>query len=266
MPLYCSNTGSTALREAEVQQPITAAHLSLTSSFLAFSAKVGQSRGAVFLDELDLAAEHAARGVDLLDRELLGLHRAGFRDRHRAGDRMQDADGDFGVGDRESGGVDRGGRRARRRRTGAAATTSPAAPPSPSAACAGTAITVPACSRLTYATPSLFRGRALQSATIAEVSLGTDTQDRVCCIARPRRRFFTRISDTMAGRLRVAGGSGSTAFGANTTNGLPTRRWKTTRCASPRRARGAGPPPASPTPRSARSRSWRWKRSAAPSR
>src|SRR6185295_5098057 len=43
MPLYCSNTGSTALREAEVQQPMTAAHLSLTSSFLAFSAKVGQS-------------------------------------------------------------------------------------------------------------------------------------------------------------------------------------------------------------------------------
>ncbi len=43
MPLYCSNTGSTALREAEVQQPITDATLSLTRSFLAFSAKVGQS-------------------------------------------------------------------------------------------------------------------------------------------------------------------------------------------------------------------------------
>src|SRR3984885_6436798 len=43
MPLYCSNTGSTALREADVQQPITDAHLSLTSSFFAFSAKVGQS-------------------------------------------------------------------------------------------------------------------------------------------------------------------------------------------------------------------------------
>src|SRR5215831_1853631 len=43
MPLYCSNTGSTALREAEVQQPMTDAHLSLTRSFLAFSAKVGQS-------------------------------------------------------------------------------------------------------------------------------------------------------------------------------------------------------------------------------
>src|SRR6266436_2854967 len=43
MPLYCSNTGSTALREADVQQPMTAAHLSLTKSFFAFSAKVGQS-------------------------------------------------------------------------------------------------------------------------------------------------------------------------------------------------------------------------------
>ena len=43
MPLYCSKTGSTALRDAEVQQPMTAAHLSLTRSFLAFSAKVGQS-------------------------------------------------------------------------------------------------------------------------------------------------------------------------------------------------------------------------------
>src|SRR6202034_53006 len=43
MPLYCSNTGSTALREADVQQPITAAHLSCTRSFFAFSAKVGQS-------------------------------------------------------------------------------------------------------------------------------------------------------------------------------------------------------------------------------
>src|ERR1700750_3338776 len=43
MPLYCSNTGSTALRDADVQQPITDATLSLTRSFLAFSAKVGQS-------------------------------------------------------------------------------------------------------------------------------------------------------------------------------------------------------------------------------
>src|SRR5713101_6121876 len=43
MPLYCSNTGSTALREADVQQPMTAAHLSWTRSLFAFSAKLGQS-------------------------------------------------------------------------------------------------------------------------------------------------------------------------------------------------------------------------------
>src|SRR6187401_831432 len=43
MPLYCSMTGSTALRDAEVQQPMIAATLSLTRSFLAFSANVGQS-------------------------------------------------------------------------------------------------------------------------------------------------------------------------------------------------------------------------------
>src|ERR1700722_9263825 len=43
MPLYCSNTGNTALRDADVQQPMTAAHLSLTRSFFAFSANVGQS-------------------------------------------------------------------------------------------------------------------------------------------------------------------------------------------------------------------------------
>jgi hypothetical protein len=103
MPLYCSNTGSTALREADVQQPITEAHLSCTRSFFAFSAKGRPVAGAVFLDELDLAAEHAALRVDLLDGELLGFHRAGLADRHRAGDRMQDADGDFGVGDREPG-------------------------------------------------------------------------------------------------------------------------------------------------------------------
>src|SRR5580692_3887422 len=107
MPLYCSTTGSTALREAEVQQPMIAATLSLTRSFLAFSAKVGQS-GAVFLNEFDLAPEHTAHGVDLLDGELFGLDRPGFRNRHRAGGRMKNADCHFGVGDRQPRGVDRG--------------------------------------------------------------------------------------------------------------------------------------------------------------
>ncbi len=67
--------------------------------------------GAVFLDELDLAAEHAAQGVDLLDGQLLGLDRSGFGDRHRACRRVKDADRDFRVGHRQSSGVDGGGRR-----------------------------------------------------------------------------------------------------------------------------------------------------------
>src|SRR5215207_11310609 len=41
--LFASNTGSTALRLAEVQQQKVAATLSLWISFFAFSAKVGQS-------------------------------------------------------------------------------------------------------------------------------------------------------------------------------------------------------------------------------
>src|SRR5690606_1422290 len=43
MPLYCSKMGNTALRDADVQQPNTAATLSFTNNFLDFSAKVGQS-------------------------------------------------------------------------------------------------------------------------------------------------------------------------------------------------------------------------------
>ena len=43
MPFSFSKMGSTALREAEVQQPNTAATRSLIKSFLLFSAKVGQS-------------------------------------------------------------------------------------------------------------------------------------------------------------------------------------------------------------------------------
>src|SRR2546423_8254454 len=42
-PLYCSNTGSIALRLAEVQPPKTVATLSTVMSCLAFSANVGQS-------------------------------------------------------------------------------------------------------------------------------------------------------------------------------------------------------------------------------
>ena len=54
--------------------------------------------GAVLLHDLDLAAEEAAHRVDLVDRQALGLDRAGLADGHGAGGRMQLADGDFGVG------------------------------------------------------------------------------------------------------------------------------------------------------------------------
>ncbi|MNS60733.1 hypothetical protein D3C72_937430 [compost metagenome] len=73
-------------------------------------------RGAVFLDDLDLAAQNAAHGIDLLDGQALGLNRPGFADGHGAGRRVQLAYRDFGVGNGQAGGVDGGsGRRGRAR-------------------------------------------------------------------------------------------------------------------------------------------------------
>ena len=69
----------------------------------------GESRpiaGAVFLDKLDLAAEHAALLVYLVDGEFFGLDGAGFADCHCTGDGVKDADGDRVVGNREAGCVD----------------------------------------------------------------------------------------------------------------------------------------------------------------
>ena len=63
----------------------------------------------------------------------------------------------------------------------------------------------------------------------------------------------------MTGRQRILPSAGTIIAGS------PIRRWKTTRSASPPRARGAGPRRASPRPPSARFPSSRWKRSAAPS-
>ena len=51
-------------------------------------------RCAVLDDGLELLAEHAALGVDLLDREQLGVAHRHLADRHRAAQRVQDADGD----------------------------------------------------------------------------------------------------------------------------------------------------------------------------
>src|SRR5258705_10700920 len=83
--------------------------LVVDKQLLRFFRKCRPVAGAVFLDELDLASEHAAGGVDLFDGELFGLDRTGFRNRHRAGGRVQDADGDFSIGNRETRGVDRSG-------------------------------------------------------------------------------------------------------------------------------------------------------------
>ena len=77
-------------------------------------------------------------GVDLLDRELLGLHRARLGDRHGAGDRMQDADRHFGVGHGEAGRVDsRTWPEPAQRRISAAIAPWPEVPPCPSAVCGG---------------------------------------------------------------------------------------------------------------------------------
>src|SRR5258705_11958135 len=107
MPLYCSTTGSTALRDAEVQQPMMAATLSLTSSFLAFSAKVGQSLAPSSWMNLILRPRTPPAALICFDGELLGFDRTGFRNRHRAGGRVQDTDRHFSIGYRETWGVDR---------------------------------------------------------------------------------------------------------------------------------------------------------------
>src|SRR2546430_12507062 len=43
-------------------------------------------------DRLDLAAHHAALGVDLVDRHQHDVAQRDFADRHRAGERVEDAD------------------------------------------------------------------------------------------------------------------------------------------------------------------------------
>jgi len=60
----------------------------------------------------------------------------------------------------------------------------------------------------------------------------------------------------------VQGGSGSTASGANNNQWVANQTLEDYALRFTARARDGGPPPASPTPPSAQSRSWRWKRSA----
>ena len=95
MPFSFSNTGSTALREARGPAAEDGGDLVVDQQLLGLLGEGRPVAGAVFLDDLDLAAEHAAHGVDLVDGELLGLDRAGLADRHGAGGGVQLADGDW---------------------------------------------------------------------------------------------------------------------------------------------------------------------------
>ena len=87
-------------------------HLVVDQQLLGLFGKRRPIGRAVFLDDLDLAAQDAAHGVDLVNGQLLGLDGAGFGNGHGAGGRVELAHSHFGVGDGFAGGVDlRGGLR-----------------------------------------------------------------------------------------------------------------------------------------------------------
>ena len=94
---------------------MTDATLSCTSSFLRFFGEGRPVAGAVLEDNLDLTAENAAGGIDLLDGQLFGLNRTGFADRHRSSGRVQLAHGHGVFGHGQPGRIDLGGREITRR-------------------------------------------------------------------------------------------------------------------------------------------------------
>ena len=100
MLLSSLNTGSTDLRDTEVQQPNTTATLSLLISSRAFSANSGQFEAGIDDDGFELLAEQAALLVLLVDEHQHHVFQRRFADRHRAGERMENADFDrvFGLG------------------------------------------------------------------------------------------------------------------------------------------------------------------------
>ena len=92
MPFSSSNTGSTDLRDTEVQQPNTAAHLSTDSKLRAFSANSGQLDAGSTTTASSFLPEQAALLVLLLDQHQHDVLQRGLADRHGAGERVQDAD------------------------------------------------------------------------------------------------------------------------------------------------------------------------------
>lgn len=79
------------MRETDVQQPNVAATLSFVMSSRAFSAKRGPIRGWVHHHGLELLAEKAALLVLLVDEHEHGVFERRLRNRHGAGERMEDA-------------------------------------------------------------------------------------------------------------------------------------------------------------------------------
>ena len=92
------NTGSTDLRDTEVQQPNTDRDLVLADQFARLLGEQRPVRGRVDDDRLELLAEQAALLVLLVDEHQHHVLQRGLADRHGAGERMQNADLDGVLG------------------------------------------------------------------------------------------------------------------------------------------------------------------------
>ena len=97
------NTGSTDLRDTEVQQPKTTDDLVFLDQLLGLFGEQRPVRSRIDDDRLELLAEHAAFLVLLIDQHQHHVLERRLADRHRAGQRMEDADLDRVVG-RQGGG------------------------------------------------------------------------------------------------------------------------------------------------------------------
>ncbi|MNM83712.1 hypothetical protein D3C81_957780 [compost metagenome] len=240
----------------------------------------GPVRGAVFLDHLDLAAKDAAGGVDLVDGELFGLDRPGFRDRHGAGGGMQLADGDLGIGDGEPGGVHRaGGQIGAARLRGHAGKWQRGQ--------GGEALHEPAAGQGR-------RGPVLFVIAIVVTHDRRSVGEEECCgaimlWAWGARPYVIQRSRAVRGARHIScigsarplasatmhpppcrafpsPSSASARSGATTTAGSPTKPWRTTRCGLHQGRSGNGAHFGSEIPLLVQSRSLRWKPSGLPSR
>ena len=92
------NTGSTDLRDTEVQQPNTTATLSLVISSRAFSANSGQFEAGSTTTASSFLPSTPPFLFCSSIRKRIGVLQRGFADGHGAGERVQDADLDGVVG------------------------------------------------------------------------------------------------------------------------------------------------------------------------